>query len=87
MLPFSRIIATSLASQKEIAAPAAGADSPPPTLESLRDDLQGGVGPETIVVSGGVTIAGTDLQELRRDALLAYAMREAGKGGRPGRCC
>jgi putative aldouronate transport system permease protein len=84
VLPFVSVIATSLASQKEISG-AGGLVLIPlhPTLGAYGTIFQGGVVTRAIVVSSGVTLVGT-AASLVVTAMLAYALSRPGTvGARP----
>jgi putative aldouronate transport system permease protein len=84
VLPFLSILATSLATQKEISESGGLVLIPlHPTLEAYRTILQGGVVTRAIVVSVGVTLVGTALS-LVVTTMLAYGLSRPGVvGSRP----
>ncbi|HEX4214579.1 MAG TPA: carbohydrate ABC transporter permease [Candidatus Dormibacteraeota bacterium] len=78
VLPFVSIIATSLASQKQVAESGGLVILPThPTLGAYQDIFQGGVVTRAIIVSGGITVVGT-LLSLIVTAALAYALSRPG---------
>jgi putative aldouronate transport system permease protein len=78
VLPFLSIIATSLASQKQVAEAGGLVIIPThPTLGAYQDIFEGGVVTRAIIVSGGITVVGT-LLSLIVTAALAYALSRAG---------
>jgi ABC-type glycerol-3-phosphate transport system permease component len=78
VLPFLSILATSLASQKQVAESGGLVILPThPTLGAYQDIFEGGVVTRAIIVSGGITAVGTALS-LLVTAALAYALSRPG---------
>lgn len=78
VLPFLSIIATSLASQRQVAQAGGLVIIPShPTLGAYQDIFQGGVVTRAVIVSGGITVVGTVLS-LIVTAALAYALSRPG---------
>lgn len=78
VLPFLSIIATSLASQRQVAEAGGLVIIPThPTLGAYQDIFQGGVVTRAVIVSGGITVVGTILSLIVTSAL-AYSLSRSG---------
>ncbi|GAA3292205.1 carbohydrate ABC transporter permease [Dactylosporangium vinaceum] len=84
MAPFLVVVSTSIASPREVTANGGWVLWPTePTLSAYEQIWQGGIVTRALLVSAGVTLAGTALS-LATTALLAYALaRPEVVGGRP----